>query len=95
MFFQDDILYLYKAVETLVSSKDISNPLKDAGPSTSTDFPATASSSEGGGTATTIEMVVGENTEVLDNSEFAINGRTRRRHSDSASASSTVASKFV
>ena len=85
-----DILYLYKALETLVASKDILNPLQDTGPAISIEFPATASSSEGCGTATTIEMVVEGGP---DTSGAAVNEAVDRRHS--ASASSNITSKYI
>merc|ERR1712150_211139 len=43
---QDDILYLYEALETLIASKSISNPLQEGGLTISTDFPLTAYSSK-------------------------------------------------
>ena len=90
-------------METLVASKNISNPLQESGPIETnfqagdyptllTDFPITASSSEGGATATTIEMVVGENGETHDSSESVLNSKTGGKISESASVSSTAAS---
>ena len=101
---QDDILYLYEALETLVASKGICNPLQEGGstepnyptteyPTLLTDFPVTASSSEGGATATTIEMVEGENGETHESSESAMNNTGDRKISESISVSSTVPSK--
>ena len=87
-------MYLYKALQTLVASKDIANPLHEAGLTISTDFPITASSSEGGGTATTIEMAVEESVERMDSSESILNDKMSRRISDSVSITSTAASKY-
>ena len=81
-------------METLVASKDISNPLQGGIPTISSDFPATASSSEGCGTATTIEMDVGKNDEGHDSSQEALNDKTDLKNSDSVSVSSTAASKY-
>ena len=90
---QDDILYLYEALETLIASKSISNPLQEGGLTISTDFPLTAYSSEGGGTATTIEMVDGESNENHDGSVSVLDEKPCRRTSESISVSSTAASK--
>ena len=62
-------------------------------PTLLTDFPITASSSEGGATATTIEMVVGENGETHDSTESVLNSKPDGKISESASVSSTAASK--
>ena len=98
-------MYLYKALETLIASKDISNPLQESAaiegsypvsdyPTLITDFPVTASSSEGGATATTIEMVVGEKGDMHDSSDSAFNSKPGQRISESVSVSSTAASKY-
>ena len=99
-------MYLYKALETLIASKDISNPLQENAavegsypvsdyPTLITDFPVTASSSEGGATATTIEMVVGEKGDIHDSSDSAFNSKQGQRISESVSVSSTAASKYL
>ena len=91
-------------METLLASKNIINPLQESAPIENnyqateyptllTDFPITASSSEGGATATTIEMVVGDSGETHDISESALSGKTDRKISESASISSAAASK--
>ena len=103
-YFQDDIMYLYKALETLIASKHILNPLQESVnieggypvsdlPTLITDFPVTASSSEGGATATTIEMVVGDKGDIHDSSDSALNSKAGLRISESVSVSSTAASK--
>ena len=98
-------MYLYKALETLIASKDISNPLQESTtietsypasdyPTLITDFPVTASSSEGGATATTIEMVVGDKGDIHDSSDSALHCKSGQRISESGSVSSTAASKY-